>query len=252
MNTPKQRKGFTFYRSFHDTIKQLPKEEQLSVYNLIMDYALDLKEPDLESLGPFANIVWTAFKPNLEADRRRYENGCKGGAPKGSINNPQGNNQFSNKEDNQEDNQRQSNENENENENVDANANENDNGQRPLSCDAPTAKRFSPPTISEIENYIQKQGYTDIDASSFADYYTSIGWQVGNVPMRDWKAALRRWHTRNKQNNNNLKTTKNERQHHSTNPQNSPRLFRNLSDDEYLLDAQPRINFTASDNSREG
>lgn len=31
------------------------------------------------------------------------------------------------------------------------------------------------------------------DAESFVDFYASKGWRVGNAPMKDWKAAARRW-----------------------------------------------------------
>ena len=31
------------------------------------------------------------------------------------------------------------------------------------------------------------------DAESFVDFYASNGWKVGNAPMKDWKAAARRW-----------------------------------------------------------
>lgn len=33
-----------------------------------------------------------------------------------------------------------------------------------------------------------------MDATDFCDYYESVGWTVGrNKPMKDWRAAARRW-----------------------------------------------------------
>lgn len=33
-----------------------------------------------------------------------------------------------------------------------------------------------------------------MDATDFCDYYASVGWTVGrNKPMKDWRAAARRW-----------------------------------------------------------
>ena len=52
--------------------------------------------------------------------------------------------------------------------------------------------RFTPPSLSEVENYCleRKNG---VDASRFVDFYASKGWKVGNQPMKDWKAAVRTW-----------------------------------------------------------
>ena len=55
-----------------------------------------------------------------------------------------------------------------------------------------TTKRFTKPSISEIQDYIGTQGYT-VNAEHFCDYYEANGWKVGRNPMRDWKAAVRNW-----------------------------------------------------------
>lgn len=56
-------------------------------------------------------------------------------------------------------------------------------------------KRFTPPTYDEVDFYCCERGNT-IDPQAFIDYYTSNGWKVGNVPMKDWKAAVRTWERR--------------------------------------------------------
>lgn len=54
-------------------------------------------------------------------------------------------------------------------------------------------KRFSAPTVEEVTAYAKEQSL-NVDAVRFCDYYESCGWTVGrNRPMRDWKAAARRW-----------------------------------------------------------
>lgn len=55
-----------------------------------------------------------------------------------------------------------------------------------------TAKRFSPPTIEEVEAYCRER-QNGIDARRFVDYYTANGWKVGKNAMKDWKAAVRMW-----------------------------------------------------------
>lgn len=60
-------------------------------------------------------------------------------------------------------------------------------------------KRFTPPTVEEVEDYINEKGY-NIDAHKFVDYYTANGWRVGKSPMKDWRAAVRNWSRNNYQN----------------------------------------------------
>lgn len=59
-------------------------------------------------------------------------------------------------------------------------------------------KRFTPPTVEEVEDYINEKGY-NINAHKFIDYYTANGWRVGKSPMKDWKAAVRNWSRNNYQ-----------------------------------------------------
>lgn len=59
-------------------------------------------------------------------------------------------------------------------------------------------KRFSPPSVDEVRAYCleRKNG---IDAQSFVDYYTARNWYIGKTKMSDWKAAVRTWENRRKQ-----------------------------------------------------
>lgn len=56
----------------------------------------------------------------------------------------------------------------------------------------PKAKRFTPPTVEDVKQYVTAQGYT-LDAQRFVDFYASKGWMVGKSPMKDWQAAVRGW-----------------------------------------------------------
>jgi hypothetical protein len=66
-------------------------------------------------------------------------------------------------------------------------------------------KKFTPPTIEEVKNYIEEKGY-NIDAERFIYYYESNGWKVGKNKMKDWKAAIVTWSKNDKQHTNNYKT----------------------------------------------
>ena len=56
----------------------------------------------------------------------------------------------------------------------------------------PTRKRFSPPTVSDVNAYCLERG-NNVDPNRFVDYYTANGWMVGKNKMKDWKAAVRTW-----------------------------------------------------------
>lgn len=83
----KHREGFTFYRSFRDTIEQMgDKSDQLRIYKALTDYALDGIEPDPATLTQIGRLCWTALRPNVHAGRKNWLNGLRGGAPKGNTN----------------------------------------------------------------------------------------------------------------------------------------------------------------------
>lgn len=84
------RKSFVFYRSFYEAIKDLPRDIQGEIYTAIMEYGLNGNET--ENLKPVARSIFTLIKPNLEANIKRYENGCKSnGRPKKTEEKPKEN-----------------------------------------------------------------------------------------------------------------------------------------------------------------
>ena len=54
------------------------------------------------------------------------------------------------------------------------------------------AKRFTPPTLEEVQAYCIERNNT-VDPQHFIDYYTANGWLVCKNKMKDWKAAVRTW-----------------------------------------------------------
>ena len=68
-----------------------------------------------------------------------------------------------------------------------------------LERDKNKATRFIKPTIDEIKTFLNDQEYeTDTDryADRFYNFYESKGWKVGKEKMKDWKAAIRGWLSR--------------------------------------------------------
>ena len=61
--------------------------------------------------------------------------------------------------------------------------------------------RFSPPSVEEVRAYCRERG-NRVDPERFVDFYASKGWKVGKNPMADWKACVRTWERRDRDNGN--------------------------------------------------
>lgn len=175
MSTEFNRDSFILYRSFVDIIRELDDADAKAFILAISDYALNGNEPQLDGM---LSILWMPVKPQLDANIRRYKNGKKGGAPKGSRNNPNGR-----------------------------------RGQEinlELTEDKPTANQKVSlvtrpervcPTIEQVREYIVTNNLS-VDPDIFFDYYESRGWKSGNADIYNWQALVRTWVNRSQQQNN--------------------------------------------------
>jgi len=68
------RNSFIFYRSFDKALTGLSDEDELAILRAIRRYSLDFEE--IELVGIQRNL-FDLIKPQLEANIRKYENGCK-------------------------------------------------------------------------------------------------------------------------------------------------------------------------------
>lgn len=59
-------------------------------------------------------------------------------------------------------------------------------------------KRFTPPTISEVEAYIKEKGY-HFNAKAFFDYYASANWHKSDgKAVKNWKQCCALWESNRK------------------------------------------------------
>ncbi|GIZ08347.1 DUF6291 domain-containing protein [Flavobacterium sp. UMI-01] len=63
-------------------------------------------------------------------------------------------------------------------------------------------KRFSPPSLLEVQTFIVEKKY-GVNATSFWNFYESKNWMVGKNKMKDWKKAVGGWESREKDNSKN-------------------------------------------------
>lgn len=73
-----KRDSFIFYRSFMEALEGLSDTQYAKVFRAISKYALDGKELRLTGVE---KVIFQLVKPQLDANKKRYENGCRGGRP---------------------------------------------------------------------------------------------------------------------------------------------------------------------------
>ena len=158
------RDSVLFYRSFYDALKNIPSDERLKVYDAIMEYGMYDQDPDLDGV---ALAIFLLAKPQIDANNKRYENGCKA-KKKRTVSETEANTK-------QDSSECEAKEKEQEKEKV------KDNN-----------KIFKPPSVDDVRAYCAERG-NNVDPQSFVDFYESKGWMIGKNKMKDWKAAVRTW-----------------------------------------------------------
>ena len=74
------RDSCVFYASWFDAIEVLPEAVQSEAYRAILSFAL--RGVETEKQGAMTKLIMAMVRPQIEANIKRYENGCKGGRPK--------------------------------------------------------------------------------------------------------------------------------------------------------------------------
>lgn len=68
-----------FYASFMEAGEMLPDADRLSFYDAIFEYAFT---GTVREMTKIANALFITVKPQMDVNRVRYQNGCKGGRPR--------------------------------------------------------------------------------------------------------------------------------------------------------------------------
>ena len=75
-----RRESMVFYASWLDAVRALPKALQGDVLLSILEYGIEGKTVCKQ--GSVTAAMLTMVKPIIDANNKRYENGCRGGRPK--------------------------------------------------------------------------------------------------------------------------------------------------------------------------
>ena len=85
-----ERNHITFFRSYFSAIRRIRnKNARCDAYDALLDYAFNDILPDLDKLPDAAAIAFELAKPNLDASKKKAENGAKGGSSKQTGSKPE-------------------------------------------------------------------------------------------------------------------------------------------------------------------
>ena len=176
-------KGVVIRPSFYEAIISMGEQNQLALFKAICCYGLYGQEP--VGLSARAEALFALMKPNLDSASKRYNasvaNGKKGGGQTGNQNarkRPRNDQSIQPRDE--------------------PNTETEKEKEKETDIETPGAgvryrkRTFSPPDVQDVDDYCREQGYSCF-GGRFVDYYESIGWMVGDKPMRDWRAAARNW-----------------------------------------------------------
>lgn len=179
--------SFVFFRSFHEAIKEMPKKHQLAIYQAIVEYALDNREPSLS--GP-ASALWKSFRPQIDSSAKRYANAKKGakygklgGRPKKNTEEEKPLKGYEGKTPNVDvyvD----------VNDDVDVDVDANASGSDEAASQSGTTPK---PSFKEVADEVAAKGFR-VSSSKFFEHYEKNGWKTNEgEPIRDWKKMLAVW-----------------------------------------------------------
>ena len=143
-----KRDQFTFYRSYYEALKNLPKRDQTAVLMAVIGYALDETEPSLSGV-PLS--VFTLIRPTLDSGRNKARNRMnKCGTRSDQTENKLKTNQEQTCKEGEK-------EVESEREVEVEREKESENDSYTPPTPSPRGKRFSPPTVDEVRAYCQER-----------------------------------------------------------------------------------------------
>lgn len=153
------RNQFTFYSSYYEAVRELPKKEQVNVILAICGYALMDEEPELTGVS---KAIFALIRPTLDSGKAKALNRVGKTKQEQNKNKPVTKQEQIGKEKEKE---------------------------RENEC---YKTRFVPPSVSDVAAYCLERR-NGIDAQNFVDFYSSKGWMIGKNKMKDWRAAVRIW-----------------------------------------------------------
>jgi hypothetical protein len=180
---------FCCYHSYLEAMEQLNDAERGRLFTACLTYSKTGEAPELRGNERF---VFPAFRSQIDRDNANYEETCKKRSKSASMR------WGANASKCMQSDANDAKEKEKEKTKTKEKEKEKEKGKEKVaSGDAPSS-RFVPPTVEEVREYcLERQN--GIDPQAFVDFYASKNWMVGKTKMSDWKASVRTWEQRRKQ-----------------------------------------------------
>lgn len=167
-------KGFTFYKSYYESLKNLKEKDKKDIINAMLEYVFEDKIPNFSGTK---KIIWTLIQPNLKTSKSRSNSNS--GAPLG--------NQNASKEKQSKDNQKTT------NDLYDKDKDKDKDKERERENNNIYIK--DTPTLSELRSFCQENGMEEFDCEYFYNHYEANGWTNGNgSKIKDWQAKVKKWY----------------------------------------------------------
>ena len=176
-----ERNYVCLYLSYGQALAPFSDEEKGRILSAMLSYAATGAAPEFDGNERY---IWPTLRAQIDRDSAAYqekcaknrENGAKGGRPKNQAL-LEKTERFSEKPKKPKEKEKKK---------------EKDIYIMP---DKPAARSFLKPSVDDVKAYCTEKGYS-INAEYFVDYYESNGWMVGKNKMKDWKASVRMWVSR--------------------------------------------------------
>lgn len=139
---------------------------------------------EVPSLEPIEEVAFSFLRFDIETSRRKYDERCeknRANIRKRYEAEPSNTTVYET------------------NENKPKSKNKSENKSEINERDKPSP-RYAPPTLTDVQEYCRERQST-VSAESFFDFYTANGWKQGQgKPIKDWRAAVRTWERRDREN----------------------------------------------------
>lgn len=177
---------FTFHAKFGDAMKGLPRNAADEFAAALVRFGCFGEEPDFEN--PYLAALFNMAREDIGYSIKKRSNGAKGGRPRNHVSDAVSEEVSETEKPESEEVSEEVSENEKAKQTNSTNSTNNTNKRKGCA-------RMARPTLAEVREYIAEKGYR-VDAEAFMAYYDSVGWRIGNKPMKSWRSALTTWERR--------------------------------------------------------
>lgn len=197
------------FTDFVEDMGDLGDAERGRLFTAMLEYASTGAVPDLRGNERF---LWRTAKKNIDNQRESYETRCEVNAKNGSLGGKRTQANASEAKRNQA---------------KSSDSLEEQDKEQNKEKSKKDIRRFTPPTIEEVQAYCTERG-NNVDPQTFVDFYASKGWVVGSTKMKDWRACVRTWERNRVDRGRGTDKRKNPFQNHQQRPPMSEAEFSKL------------------------